>query len=74
MMLERNLKVDHTTIYRWGITCAPELNKRCSPHLKPTNDSYKVDQSRKSCRNSIHMQPMRYPKADSIGCSHEAVL
>src|SRR5689334_5598460 len=39
MMLERGLSVDHTTIYRWVQRYAPELDKRCRPHLKACNDS-----------------------------------
>ena len=39
MMLERGVKVDHTTIYRWVRAYSPELDKRCPRHLKPTNDS-----------------------------------
>jgi transposase-like protein len=45
MMLERGLKVDHSTINRWVHKYAPELDKRCRPHLKPTNDSYRVDET-----------------------------
>ena len=45
MMEERNLTVDHTTIYRWVQRYAPELEKRCRPHLRPTNDSYRVDET-----------------------------
>jgi IS6 family transposase len=45
MMLERGLTVDHSTIYRWVQSYAPELEKRCKPHLKPTNDSYRVDET-----------------------------
>jgi transposase, IS6 family len=44
MMLERGLHVDHTTIYRWVQHYAPELEKRCRPHLKTTNDSWRVDE------------------------------
>ena len=33
MMAERGLRVDHTTIYRWVQRYAPELDKRCRPHL-----------------------------------------
>jgi transposase, IS6 family len=43
MMLERGLHVDHTTIYRWVQKYAPELDKRCRPHLKATTDSWRVD-------------------------------
>ena len=45
MMLERGLHVDHTTIYRWVQRYAPELEKRCKPHLKATNDSWRVDET-----------------------------
>src|SRR5882757_5109123 len=45
MMLERGLHVDHTTIYRWVQRYAPELEKRCRPHLKACTDSWKVDET-----------------------------
>lgn len=45
MMQERGLSVDHTTVYRWVQQYAPELDKRCRPHLKPTSDSWRVDET-----------------------------
>jgi len=45
MMNERGLPVDHTTIYRWVQAYASELEKRSRPHLRPTNDSYRVDET-----------------------------
>jgi IS6 family transposase len=45
MMLERGLSVDHTTISRWVQHSAPELEKRCRPHLKASNDSWSVDET-----------------------------
>jgi transposase, IS6 family len=45
MMRERGLHVDHTTIYRWVQHYAPELEKRCRPHLKACNDSWRVDET-----------------------------
>jgi IS6 family transposase len=45
IMLERGLSVDHTTIYRWVQRYAPELEKRCRPHLKACNDSWRVDET-----------------------------
>src|SRR5450631_1505593 len=45
MMLERGLQVDHTTIYRWVQRYAPDLEKRSRPHLKATNDSWRVDET-----------------------------
>ena len=44
-MLERGLTVDHTTVYRWIQAYAPELDKRCRPHLRETNDSWRVDET-----------------------------
>ena len=45
MMLERGLSVAHTTIYRWVVAYAPQINKRCRKYLRPTNDSWKVDET-----------------------------
>jgi transposase, IS6 family len=45
MMRERGLHVDHTTLYRWVQQYAPELERRCRPHLKPTTDSWRVDET-----------------------------
>ena len=44
-MVERGLSVDHSTIYRWVQEYAPELDKRCRPYLKQTNDSWRVDET-----------------------------
>ena len=44
-MTERGLAVDHTTIWRWVQRYAPELNKRCRRELKPTNGSWRVDET-----------------------------
>lgn len=44
-MAERGLSVDHTTIYRWVQKYAPELEKRCRPHLKVCNDAWRVDET-----------------------------
>lgn len=45
MMLDRGLRVEQTTVYRWVMAYAPQLSKRCRPHLKPTNDSWRVDKT-----------------------------
>jgi IS6 family transposase len=45
MMVERGLNVDHSTIARWVLAYAPELEKRVKPQLKPTNDSWWVDET-----------------------------
>jgi len=45
MMTERGLSVAHTTIFRWVQRYAPEIDRRSRPHLKPTNDSWRVDET-----------------------------
>jgi transposase-like protein len=45
LMRERGVEVDHTTIYRWVQNYGPEIDKRCRPHLQPTNDSWRVDET-----------------------------
>jgi transposase-like protein len=45
MMAERGVQVDHSTINRWVLRYASELDKRVRPHLKPTNDSWRVDET-----------------------------
>jgi transposase-like protein len=45
MMQERGVAVDHSTINRWLLKVAPELDKRLRRHLKPTNDSWRVDET-----------------------------
>jgi transposase, IS6 family len=45
MMRERGLHVDHTSIYRWVQRYAPEIDRRCRPYLKPTTDSWRVDET-----------------------------
>ena len=45
MLAERGLAVDASCIWRWVQAYAPELDKRCRPHLKPTNKSYRTDET-----------------------------
>ena len=45
MMQARGVAVDHSTICRWVLRYAPELDRRCRPHLKPTTDSWRVDET-----------------------------
>ena len=44
-MQERGVEVDHSTINRWVLKYAPELDKRIRPYLKPTSDSWRVDET-----------------------------
>jgi len=71
MMRERGLQVDHTTIYRWVQQYAPELDKRCRPHLKATTDSWKVDETYiKVRKNWMYL----YRAIDSEGNTLEFLL
>ena len=45
IMAERNLCLDHVTIWRWVQRYAPELNRRCRPELCMTNRSWRVDET-----------------------------
>jgi transposase, IS6 family len=44
-MRERGLSVDHTTVWGWAQTYAPEINKRMRPHLKMSGTSYRLDEA-----------------------------
>jgi transposase, IS6 family len=39
------LSIDASCIWRWVQAYTPELDKRCRPHLKTTNQSYRVDET-----------------------------
>ena len=45
LLAERGLSVDHVTVWRWVQRYAPELARRLRRHLKPTNDSWRVDET-----------------------------
>jgi IS6 family transposase len=45
MLSDRGVQVDHTTLFRWIQAYAPELDKRARPHLRPTNGSWRVDET-----------------------------
>jgi transposase, IS6 family len=45
IMAERNVHVDHVTIWRWIQRYAPELSQRCRCQLRKTNGSWRVDET-----------------------------
>jgi transposase-like protein len=45
MLAERGLAVDGSCVWRSVQAYAPELNKRCRLHLRPTNKSYRIDET-----------------------------
>src|SRR3954462_11234297 len=55
LMAERNLHVDHVTIWRWVQRYAPELNRRCRPELRKTNRSWRVDETYCRVARCVHL-------------------
>jgi transposase, IS6 family len=45
MMAEREIQVDHSTVMRWVHRYLPEIEKKIRKHLRPTNDSWRVDET-----------------------------
>src|SRR6202051_2560249 len=45
LLAERGLRADHVTVWRWVQRYAPELERRLRSRLKPTNDSWRVDET-----------------------------
>jgi transposase-like protein len=45
IMCERNLSIDPSTIWRWVQRYAPELNERIRREMKPTNGSWRTDET-----------------------------
>ena len=45
MTAERGLSVSGSCIWRWVQIYGPELDKRCRRHLKPTNRSWRLDET-----------------------------
>src|SRR5712692_8019528 len=45
LLKERGLGVDHTTVWHWVQRYGPELEERLRRHLKPTNKSWRVDET-----------------------------
>jgi transposase, IS6 family len=45
LLEERGLQADHTTVWRWVQRYGPELEQRVRRHLKPTNKSWRVDET-----------------------------
>ena len=45
ILAERGLFVDASCIWRWVQAYGPEVNKRRRPHLKSTNNSYRINET-----------------------------
>jgi transposase-like protein len=45
MTVERGLAISASCVWRWVQIYGPELDKRCRRHLKPTNKSWRLDET-----------------------------
>src|ERR1700693_5812733 len=45
LLAERGVHADHVTVWRWVQRYAPELQRRLRRHLKPTNGSWRMDET-----------------------------
>ena len=45
LLEERGVRADHTTVWRWVQRYGPELEHRLRRYLKPTNKSWRVDET-----------------------------
>ena len=71
LVAERGVEVDASCIWRWVQAYAPQLNKRCRPHLKPTNKSYRIDETYIKVRGT---DKYLYRALDSTGQTIEFLL
>src|SRR5919112_1366223 len=71
IIAERNLSVDHVTIWRWVQRYAPELNRRCRPELRNANRSWRVDET--YCRVAGKWTYL-YRAVDSAGATIDFLL
>ena len=70
LLAERGVAVDPSCIWRWVQVYGPELNKRCRPHLKPTNKSYRTDETYINPSSSLHLsfQPILGLWTKQVSC------
>lgn len=71
LLAERGVAVDHSTIWRWVQRYALELEQRLRRHLKPTNRSWRVDET---CVRGKGRWCYLYRAIDSEGATIEFFL
>jgi len=62
LLNERGLAADHTTVWRWVQRYGSELEQRLRRHLKPTNKSWRVDETY-SALSSARFRRVQVPPA-----------
>jgi len=71
LLAERGLRIDHVTVWRWVQRYAPEVNRRLRSRLKPTNDSWRVDETYISVKGNWRYL---YRAVDSSGATLDFLL
>ncbi len=71
MMAERDVAVSHTTIMRWVQRYAPEFERRWARFSKPTDSSWRMDETALSVRGEWHYL---YRAVDRNGKSIHSLL
>jgi transposase, IS6 family len=71
MMNDRGLDVYHTKVFRWVQEYSPEIDKRSRSHLRPTNDSWRVDETYILVKG---LQKYLYRAVDSTGNTLDFLL
>jgi transposase-like protein len=71
LLAERGLHADHVTVWRWVQRYAPEMERRLRSRLKPTNDSWRVDETYIRVRGKwVYL----YRAVDSTGATIDFLL
>jgi transposase, IS6 family len=71
ILSERGLFVDASCVWRWVQAYGPEIDKRCRPHLKSTNKSYRVNETYVKVKGE---DPYLYRAVDSTGQTIDFLL
>src|SRR5438309_11124214 len=72
LLAERGLFVDASCVWRWVQAYAPEINRRCRRYLKPTNKSYRVDETYIKVKGArkVSLSSGRFHRADNRFPAH----
>ena len=68
LIAKRDVEVDASCIWRWVKAYPPDLNKRCRPHLKPADRSYRIDETHIKVKGS---DKYLYRALDSTGANDQ---